>query len=434
MDNDISLVLPVILLLMLIGLALRLPSPLVLAGGALLGAFLGQIMGFYDLVLMGDLASEVESVLDNETLLAIPLLVLSGTLFEKTRHFAALRARLRGGWGAIADLLLAVCGGGGRTSDIFVILIERAAPSAAFLVLLGDLIDRAYLAANLPQGQNDLIVDHTPLLMMAMGLPVLLLTLARGLSGGGASSSVSTDEVWGEPSRFWLVIPVALFVPGLILSGLASPAEAGAVGVGLSLLLMAACRDLGIARLGSVLDRALVRAAVPFVTLIAGQCFHLVFSGIGEASLTQSLLTPFAGLHGLALLLPVCLALVLLGSLIEPLALAVLFLPMIGPYLLEHGVTPIQIGIAFAMAPLGIQYLQVGLLHRVIMPLAQLSILTIALFVPVQVEPFSTPASGFEEASPQETEEGGFTPEDSSDSPDGKDDDNKEFAPPRDGE
>ncbi|MBF0355469.1 MAG: TRAP transporter large permease subunit [Alphaproteobacteria bacterium] len=437
MEGEGGIVALLMMALVLAGLAVRLPAPLVLAGGALLGALAGQITGVYNVILLGDLASSVEAILDNEILVAIPLLVLSGTLLGDTRAFFAFRQRLKGPFAVGADLLLAMAGGENRRDKnqngfraAFLDLIERAAPASAFLILLADLIDTAVLATDGPSSDSGF---DPSLLLMQMALPSLLIALFFGLARLlGKKDQQPAPEASVESTPSWLGLLAALcalLIPGLIVLRIASPVEAGALGVGMALLLKKLGRDAWRNQLGQALDHALIRAAIPFATLLAGAAFHLVFLGIGGGAWLDG----FYLLSGPSLLFACVLLLAFLGILIEPLALAVLLVPLLGPLLLEGGVSPSLLGAVFVLAPLS------GLLACQTVPkaaslaLAQSAALLLVVLVPLSL-PFDPASSAMEIAPEPVGEEGGFSPEDTTDSPYEGKNENEVYAPSRDGE
>ncbi|MBF0168393.1 MAG: TRAP transporter large permease subunit [Alphaproteobacteria bacterium] len=436
MEGEGGIVALLMMVLVLAGLAVRLPAPLVLAGGALLGALAGQISGVYNVILLGDLASSVEAILDNEILVAIPLLVLSGTLLGDTRAFFAFRQRLKGPFAVGADLLLAMAGGENRRDKnqngfraAFLDLIERAAPASAFLILLADLIDTAVLATDGPSSDSGF---DPSLLLMQMALPSLLIALFFGLAGllGKKDQLDALASVESAPSWLGLLAALcALLIPGLIMLRIASPVEAGALGVGMALLLKKLGRDAWRNQLGQALDHALIRAAIPFATLLAGAAFHLVFLGVGGGAWLDG----FYLLPGPSLLFACVLLLAFLGILIEPLALAVLLVPLMGPLLLEGGISPSLLGAVFVLAPLS------GLLacqtvpKAAILALAQSAALVLVVLLPLSL-PFD-PISQETEIPPEPVgEEGGFSPEDTTDSPYEGKNENEVYAPSRDGE
>ena len=75
-----------LLLLVLVCMALLLGYPVAftLAGVSLLFAFLGSITGFFDPAIFKSIPIRVFGIMNNVTLLAVPLFVFMGTLLERS--------------------------------------------------------------------------------------------------------------------------------------------------------------------------------------------------------------------------------------------------------------------------------------------------------------------------------------------------------------
>ncbi|MBF0267103.1 MAG: TRAP transporter large permease subunit [Alphaproteobacteria bacterium] len=418
---------PLMLALVLLGLLAGLPTPLVLAGGALLGLLVGQLLGVYDIVLMGDLAGQLKTLLENEVLLAIPLLALSGTLLQDTSAFCALRQRLAGLIVPASDALLAMSGGGGgnQKSRAVSALLERAIPASPFLVLLADLIGKASHDAQAP-------ID-APSLMSAMIVPGLCLAFLVGVARNDEAAIEGEAQTTISHWHAMLAGLAAISIPAIILFGLASPAEAGAVGVGLSLGLGILAKELRLDRLGDPLDRALRRSAAVYAALIAGAAFMLVFQGIGGAVIVDSLLSALPDDNVLSLLLALAVLLALLGLLIEPLSLAILFIPLAGPLLLAKGISPMLLGAAFILAPMSGLALKMSLRQRILLPLTQGVAFAVAIFW-IGLQPADKPRPTVDAPAQLEKHEDVFIPGNASDSlPQGEHED-RGYAPPSEGE
>ena len=61
------------------------PVAFVLGGVSLLFAMLGMLMGIFDMGFMGSLPSRLYGIMNNQTLLAVPLFVFMGVMLEKSR-------------------------------------------------------------------------------------------------------------------------------------------------------------------------------------------------------------------------------------------------------------------------------------------------------------------------------------------------------------
>lgn len=436
--GELSDVLPLLIALAaLAGLALRLPSIMVFAGCALLGAFLGQVFGVYNIVLLGDLASLVNSVLDNEILIAVPLLVLSGSLLSGSGAYASLRTSLEGGRTAFLPGLLAAVAGGSGCLAPNRSLLERIAPSSAFLVVLGDLLERAFSAANLSEALQIPENGYVRGLMILLALPSLLLALAfsLGVFGEDPDTDAPNDgEGYPQWSRI-AVLLIALTIPSLILFGLASPVEAGAVGVGLTLALKARFGELRPGALAQTLDLALGRSAVIYAVLLSALVFTLVFEGLGGRDVVVSILP--ASSNPVALLAFGAALLAILGLLILPLDMAVFLVPLLGPYFLEQGVSIYELGALFALAPLSGLFGLPGTGNKALRVAIQVAALAVALFLPVPI-----PASVVEDSeitkeqidSSADDEAEGFTPGDNNESEDTDPASQNDYAPPNDGD
>ncbi|CAA6603226.1 membrane hypothetical protein [Rhodospirillaceae bacterium LM-1] len=418
---------PLMLVLVLVGLLAGLPTPLVLAGGALLGLAMGQSLGVYDIVLMGDLAGQLKSLLENEVLLAIPLLALSGTFLQGTSAFCALRQRLSRLVFPVSDVLLAMAGGGGDKGHGSAVsaLLERVIPASPFLVLLADLIGKASQESQAP--------INVLSLMSAMIVPGLCLALLLGFarSDEAAIEGETNNKPTLSPAIFAGLAAVS--IPAIILFGLASPAEAGAVGVGLSLGLGFLAKEVRLDRLGDQLDLALRRSAVIYSALIAGAAFMLVFQGIGGAMFVDKLLSALPGGNAMTLLLALAAALALLGLLIEPMSLAILLIPLAGPLLLANGIPPFLLGAAFIFAPLSGLARTMTSRQRILLPFAQGIAFALAIFW-IGLKPADSPRTPADAPVQLERHEEVFIPGNAGDSlPQGEHED-RGYAPPSDGE
>lgn len=431
-----------VLSLVLSGLALRLPSILVLAGGCLLGAALGQLLGVYDFVLLGDLASLAGSVLDNGSLIAIPMLMLSGGLLSGTRAFAGFARRCRGRLSFLPALLLAMAGGDG-SRHAHSALLQRAAPSSAFLVLVGDLLERLDVASAADGGapMGGFVVG----LMAMMALPAILLALGMSLFPSAEELDRDDHEQAQAPAPPWaevLAVLTALAVPALVISKIATPIEAGAAGVGFSLLLKIPFKELNPGALSLALDNALRRSATLFAVLLAGLAFHLVFEGLGCLDVLQSLLP--ASLDRQTAFVAAIISTAILGCLIEPVALAVFVLPILGPYFLALGLGVFDLGAVIVLAPLtGLvlgasagKFLWRAFVWRAFV---QACALAAALFVSpllFSADEASPPVhhEDSEDAPSDKSADEGFTPDEGGDSTDSDGNLNDDYAPPNESE
>jgi len=373
-------------------LMLGYPVAFTLAGTALACAGIGWLGGGFEWAFMGSLPSRVFGVMNNETLIAVPLFVFMGVTLERSRiaedlldSMAALFGTLRGGLAfsvvAVGTLLAASTGIVGATVVTMGLLslpvmlkrgydpalsagtimasgtLGQIIPPSIVLVLLGDVLSSAYQQAQLTQGiYTPKTVSVGDLFAGAM-LPGLLLVLLYVLYlvwrtyrtpealPAGVPSGLSGWPLIARALRT-LLPPLGLIVAvlGSIVGGVATPSEAASVGGVGALLLALLHRQLDRARLEQVMRSTLRITSMVFMILLAASLFSLVFRGLGGDDLVHGLLASLpGGKHGA--LAFVMLVMFLLGFVIDFIEITFVVVPIVGPVLLALGVDPIWLGV-----------------------------------------------------------------------------------------
>ena len=168
-------------------LLLGFPVAFTLAGTALAFALIGVVTGSFDSTFLETMPSRIFGIMNNGTLVAVPLFVLMGVTLERARiaedlleTLGALFGRLRGGLGIavtlVGMLLAASTGIVGATVVTMGLLslptmlkrgydpsiatgiicasgtLGQIIPPSIILVLLGDVLSSAYQQAQLNQG------------------------------------------------------------------------------------------------------------------------------------------------------------------------------------------------------------------------------------------------------------------------------------------
>nr|WP_254055061.1 TRAP transporter large permease subunit [Kiloniella sp. EL199] len=264
------------------------PVAFTLAGVAIAFALIGYATGVFDLSFFGALPSRIYgNAMTNEILIAVPLFVFMGVMLEKSKvaeelldTMGQLFGSVRGGLGIsvtiVGALLAASTGIVGATVVTMGLLslptmlrrgydpslacgsicaagtLGQIIPPSIVLVILGDQISNAYSDAQRaignwspdPVSVGDLFAGALIPGLMLVGMYIayqMIVAIIRPDS----SPPIPRDENHIEPGAFLnkilhaLVPPVALIVSvlGSILSGIATPTEAAAVGAIGSLLL-----------------------------------------------------------------------------------------------------------------------------------------------------------------------------------------------------
>lgn len=269
------------------------PVALTLAGSALLFAFVGNAIGVFDMTYLVALPQRIFGTMTNEVLIAVPLFIFMGSMLERSRvaeellqSMGLLFGKLHGGLGisvCIVGALLAASTGivgatvvtmgllslptmlkQGYSKSLATGVISAAGtlgqiiPPSIVLILLGDVISSAYQKAQLEQGIHspdtvsvgDMFAGALIPGLILVGLYILYVVAVAYLSPSSApaikqSTSQETKDLMRQIAKA-LVPPLALIVAvlGSILTGIATPTEAAAVGA-VGAILLAGARATG---------------------------------------------------------------------------------------------------------------------------------------------------------------------------------------------
>ncbi len=437
------------------------PVAFTLAGSALLFAIIGYFFGVFDFSFVGFLTQRIFGVMTNDVLLAVPLFVYMGVMLERSlvaedllESMGKLFGGLRGGLGIsvtiVGALLAASTGIVGATVVTMGLLslptmlkrgydpaltagticaagtLGQIIPPSIVLVLLGDVISSAYQAAQLEKGVyapetvsvGDLFAGALLPGLMLVGLYILYqigMAIFRPLS----SPALPPEDVkFDKRSDLYLMLWRTLLPPailiiavlGSILSGIATPTEAAALGavgatflagwrikrdfpmpiytagVGLiCLLILVQMFDMRYGRdLPSTTDMMAMIAAViaslallwgfgvcllrsfrngtlhevsrstmeissmVFVILIGAALFSLVFRGLGGDEAVSSTLSSMPGgaIGAMILVMAIMFA---LGFFLDFIEIIFIVVPLVAPALLGMGLNPIWLGIMMAV-------------------------------------------------------------------------------------
>jgi tripartite ATP-independent transporter DctM subunit len=147
-----------------------------------------------------------------------------------------------------------------------------------------------------------------------------------------------------------------LLVIGGIAVGWFTPPEAGSVGAVGALLLCAWRRRLSWAALGQACRETLRTSGMIYVVIIGALIFSVFISLTGIAEQVSTLLAALTGNHIVSLLVMAAI-LLLLGSVLDGLALMLLTTPILLPIIQQMGLSPIWFGIFLVRA------MEIGFVH-----------------------------------------------------------------------
>ncbi|MDX1455397.1 MAG: TRAP transporter large permease subunit, partial [Gammaproteobacteria bacterium] len=236
-------------------------------------------------------------------------------------------------------------------------------PPSIVLVLLGDVVSTAYQEAQRNQGRFSVDTVSVGDLFLGALLPGLLLVACYALYLFGVSrlapsrmplpdpaDAVTNTEHLARRVLTVLLPPLALMIAvlGSIITGIATPTEAAAVGAAGAMLLAAQRRQLGLKVLRESVQSTAQVTAMVFLILIGASLFSLVFRGLGGDELVHELLSSLPGGVFAAVFL-VMLLMFLLGFVLDFIEITFVVVPIVGPVLLAMGLDPVWLGIMIAL-------------------------------------------------------------------------------------
>ncbi|QIK79863.1 TRAP transporter large permease [Sphingomonas piscis] len=165
---------------------------------------------------------------------------------------------------------------------------------------------------------------------------------------------------WGERlrsiARIWDMIILITLVIGGITIGWVSPSEAAAIGATGALIIATIRRRLNLAMLRDAFETTLQTSGLILLVIIGALIFSVFVSVTG---LTDALGDAVRSMHlgSFATLVLITLFLLLLGSVLDGLALMLLTTPILLPIVVDAGMTPIWFGIFITRA------MEIGFVH-----------------------------------------------------------------------
>jgi len=371
------------------------PVAFTLGGTALIFAGIGVLAGAFNEALLSGLPNRVFGIMNNVTLIAVPLFVFMGVTLERARiaeelleTLSGLFGSLRGGLGIsvtlVGMLLAASTGIVGATVVTMGLLslptmlrrgyspeisagticasgtLGQIIPPSIILVMLGDVMTSAYQQAQLEMGVFSPKTVSVGDLFAGALIPGLLLVLLYVLyivvvAFLRPDIMPAHEREPGESVGFQQILrallpPLTLIfaVLGSILLGFATPTEAAGVGAMGALLLAASRRQINLARLQQIMRSTLKISSMVFLILIGASVFSLVFRGYGGDDGVRAILGSLPG-GVIGAVIVVMLVMFLLGFVLDFIEITFVVVPIVGPVLLAMGLDPVWLGIMIAI-------------------------------------------------------------------------------------
>ena len=371
------------------------PVAFTLGGTALAFAGIGVLTGDFNQALLSGLPNRIFGIMNNETLIAVPLFVFMGVTLERARiaeelleTLSGLFGSLRGGLGisvtVVGMLLAASTGIVGATVVTMGLLslptmlrrgyspeisagticasgtLGQIIPPSIILVMLGDVMTSAYQQAQLEMGVfSPKTVSVGDLFAGALipGLLLVLLYIVYIVVVAFLRPDImpAHEREPGESVGFQQILrallpPLTLIfaVLGSILLGVATPTEAAGVGAMGALLLAALRRQINLGRLQQIMRSTLRISSMVFLILIGASIFSLVFRGYGGDDGVRAILESLPG-GVVGAVIVVMLVMFLLGFVLDFIKITFVVVPIVGPVLLAMGLDPVWLGIMIAI-------------------------------------------------------------------------------------
>ena len=384
-------IIPLLLIIFVCGsLLVGYPVAFTLAGVSIIFALICSIFGIFDLNLFKNLPIRIFGIMNNQTLLAVPLFVFMGVVLEKSgiaakmlqdmaKAFAGVKSGLGISIVIVGALLAASTGIVGATVVTMGLMslpallkegydkkfsaglvaatgtLGQIIPPSIALVLLGDVMSNAYQRAQNNMGVfsvKSVSVGDLFIGALLPGLIICLLILTYTIFKNRNLEQLNLiKEKASILSLFNTLLPPILLifmVLGSIVFGVATPTEAAGVGAFGSLMIAAYFKKLNIGLLLEASKKTALVTTMVFTILIGASIFSLIFRGVGGDELINLIFDLIPGGKYSALLF-VMLMIFLLGFILDFIEICYVFVPLIAPPLLMMGFDPVWLGILLAI-------------------------------------------------------------------------------------
>jgi tripartite ATP-independent transporter DctM subunit len=352
----------------------------VFAGVALLFATISNEVG---LSVLEMLPYRTYGIMDNATLLAVPLFIFMGLILEKSKmaeglllSMGKLFGSIRGGLAisvVLVGAILAASTGIVGASVVMMSLIALplmlkhhyspalASGSIAASGTLGQLIPPSIILIILGDQMHLSVGDLfraavVPGLLLIV-LYVLYILLVSYLNKEIAPAIVS-EEAYGKVFKeaFKEIIPPLLLIGvvlGSIFAGIASPSESAAIGVLGAMLLAWGKRNFSYEMVRYASIETVKLTAMIFMILIGATAFSLVFNELGGGDMAMAFFSSNIGMGEMGgkwmFIFIAMLVIFLLGFFTDFIEIAFVVVPILVPIVSSFGIDPVWFAILIAM-------------------------------------------------------------------------------------
>ena len=355
------------------------PVTFTLMGTALVFGLIGFGWSFFNL-----LPLRIWGVINNVTLLAVPLFVYMGVMLERSGlaeelldTMGILFGRLRGGLavsvvivGALLGASTGIVGATVVTMGLLAVptmlrrgykkelatgtvsasgTLGQIIPPSIVLVLIGDIVGvsvgELFIGAVLPG-------------ILLVGLFILYIFI-MAIFRPETAPAIPKEELDAiSAKRLYAMVGRALFPPlflivavlGSIFAGIASPTEAAAVGAVGATLLTVVNKKFSLAILREVMQTTVRLTCMVFIILCGAAAFGLVFRGLDGDALVREFLGFIADEYShTAVLAIVMLLIFFIGFFLDFIEITFIHVPVLAPIMIDFGYDPIWFCVLLAV-------------------------------------------------------------------------------------
>jgi tripartite ATP-independent transporter DctM subunit len=386
-------IIPLILIILICAtLLLGYPVAFTLSGVSILFALACIPFGIFDASIFKSIPIRIFGIMNNVTLLAVPLFIYMGTILERSgiaaqmlKNMAAAFKNVRGGLSIsiifVGALLAASTGIVGATVVTMGLMslpimmqqgyrkdfasglvastgtLGQIIPPSIALVLLGDVMSNAYQRAQNDMGifsqktvtVGDLFIGAIiPGAMICLGY--LLYTIYKNFENKNIISDKNTLSISRVEMMKTLGLPLSLIfiVLGSIIAGIATPTEASALGAMGALIISAINGKINADFIRETSQKTAIVSSMIFAILIGASIFSLIFRGIGGDEFIDLIFRSLPGGPYTALIFVLALVF-LLGFILDFIEICYVIVPLVAPPLLIMGFDPVWLAILLAI-------------------------------------------------------------------------------------
>ena len=361
----------IVLLLLLSGF----PVAFTLGGASIIFGFFTFGLEFFNL-----LPLRIWGIMNNYILIAVPLFIFMGVMFEKSglaeellETMALLFGKLKGGLAisvlVVGALLAAATGIVGATVvtmgvlSLPTMLKKGYHPSAASGIIsasgtLGQIIPPSIVLVLLGSVLNISVGD----LFMGAVIPGLMLVtlyfcwiiIKTFITPKSVPAMPKEDLLEFQNHKKTKRILTAFIAPifliiavlGSIFAGIASPTEAAAIGAFGATLLTIIRKKFSIATLKDVMTKTTTLTSMAFMILVGASAFGLVFRGMGGDVYLTSLISGIDPHYFLAIVMVI---IFVAGFFIDFIEITFIIVPVVAPIFVHLGIDLLWVGILIAV-------------------------------------------------------------------------------------